>query len=148
MGHLAAPEADGIDTAIDKEIDVFMRLSLAEISLGDKSTYFSNGFYDVPRFYSDHRGLIPVHTQAWRSTSGCVKGASANCETVFSGAGAMASTANTLGSGVFGAKVWCHYNWQFLWLRPSVEEVASEYKSIFGKDAHLSDGESSDSDVE
>ena len=74
------------------------------------------------------------------------KGASANCETVFSGAGSMAKNAHTLGAGVFGANVFCHYNWKFMWLVLTDEEIVDEYLGVYGEDARLSDAESDDSD--
>ena len=62
------------------------------------------------------------------------KGASANCETVFSGAGSMAKNAHTLGAGVFGANVFCHYNWKFMWLVPTDENIVVEYLGVYGKE--------------
>ena len=58
----------------------------------------------------------------------------------------MANNAHTLGAGVFGAKVFCHYNWQFMWLLPTDEEIVDKYLGVYGEDARLSDAESDDSD--
>ena len=39
----------------------------------------------------------------------------------------------------------CHYNYKYDWLRPTLEEIVKAYKKLYGGKAHDSDAESDDS---
>ena len=68
--------------------------------------------------------------------SPCIKlqAASANVETVFSGAGRLADSAVGMGDDLLAAYVFCHYNWQFPFLRVSDAEIMGLYGELQGMD--------------
>ena len=73
---------------------------------------------------------------------GCAKVASANVETVFSGAGRISNKSRTLDAQLLSDYAFLHYNYKFEWLRPTLEEIIAAYKKLYGKKAHESDYES------
>ena len=79
----------------------------------------------------------------YRPDVGSMKGASANVESVFSGAGGMAAKASTIGADLLGAYVFCHYNYLYPCLRPTLQEIVEAYQKLHGREAHESDCESS-----
>ena len=64
---------------------------------------------------------------------GCAKvaNASANIETVFSGAGRISAKSRTLSPIILSQYAFCHYNDKYEWLRPSVEEIVAAYMKLF-----------------
>ena len=62
------------------------------------------------------------------SEVGCKKAASANVETVFSGAGKFTEEAKSAGPTLLRRIVKLHYNWKYTFLRPSIEQVVRRYK--------------------
>ena len=58
----------------------------------------------------------------------CKKAASANVETVFSGAGKFTEEAKSTGPTLLRRMVQLHYNWKYTFLRPSIEQVIRRYK--------------------
>ena len=58
----------------------------------------------------------------------CKKAASANVETVFSGAGKFTEEAKSTGPTLLRRMVKLHYNWKYTFLRPSIEQVIRRYK--------------------
>ena len=79
---------------------------------------------------------------------GCAKVASANIETVFSGAGRISAKSRTLSPIILSEYAFCHYNYKYEWLRPSVDEIVAAYMKLYGKKARDSDAESDSSDEE
>ena len=54
---------------------------------------------------------------------GCAKLASANIETVFSGAGRISNKSRLLAAQVLSDYCFRHYNYHFDWLRPQLDEI-------------------------
>ena len=54
---------------------------------------------------------------------GCAKVASANVETVFSGAGRLSMKLHCLGPQLLSDYTFLHYNYKYDWLRPTLEEI-------------------------
>ena len=66
------------------------------------------------------------------------KAASANVETVFSGAKKLADSASTMDDDLLGAYVINHINWQYEWLRPTVHDIVCQYVAMHGADDDVS----------
>ena len=68
--------------------------------LANPQLYMVSGIFNLSVFWSGQKSVIPVHYFLWMAKVGCVKVASANVETVFSGAGriSMKSTASARSS--------------------------------------------------
>ncbi len=73
---------------------------------------------------------------------GCCKVASANVETVFSGAGKISNKSRTLDPQLLSDYAFLHYNYKYDWLRPTLEEIVAAYKKLYGPQARNSDHES------
>ena len=76
---------------------------------------------------------------------GCAKVASANVETVFSGAhggaGRISIKSGTLDPQILSDYAFLHYNYKYEWLRPTLDEIVAAYKKLYGKDARAEDYE-------
>ena len=72
---------------------------------------------------------------------GCAKLASANIETVFSGAGRISNKSRLLAAQVLSDYCFRHYNYHFDWLRPQLDEIIKAYLQLYGPQAHDSDAE-------
>ena len=68
--------------------------------------------------------------------------ASANIETVFSGAGRISGKSRTLSPSLLSDYAFCHYNYKYDWLRPSLNEIIAAYEKLYGKKGRDSDEES------
>ena len=79
---------------------------------------------------------------------GCAKVASANIETVFSGAGRISGKSRTLSPTLLSDYAINHYNYKYDWLRPSLDEIIKAYTRLHGKKAHWSDAEDSEEESE
>ena len=67
---------------------------------------------------------------------GCAKLASANIETVFSGAGRISNKSRLLAAQVLSDYCFRHYNYHFDWLRPQLDEIIKAYLQLYGPQAH------------
>ena len=57
------------------------------------------------------------------------RAASANIETVFSGAGRISNTSRKLSPEILSNYPFCHYNYKYDWLRPTLDEIIKAYKN-------------------
>ena len=71
--------------------------------------------------------------------------ASANVESVFSGAGRISARSQTMDPLLLSHYAFCHYNYKYDWLRPTLKEILKAYKKLYGAGARNSDAESDDS---
>ena len=69
---------------------------------------------------------------------GCAKVASANVETVFSGAGRLSMKSHCLSPQFLSDYAFLHYNYKYDWLRPTLEEIVDTYTKL-GKESRESD---------
>ena len=67
---------------------------------------------------------------------------------MFSGAGRISAKSRTLSPSLLSDYAFCHYNYKYDWLRPSLEEIFGAYKKLYGKHGRDSDAESDDSSEE
>ena len=71
----------------------------------------------------DHKAALPLHYSAYLAEVGCKKSASANVESVFSGAGNFMEQLGTSGSTLLERMVKLYYNWKYEFVHPTFEEV-------------------------
>ena len=92
--------------------------------------------------------VVPIHTATFRGSVGSMKGASSCVESVFSGVKRLlGDVAATMSPELLELYVFIHYNWQYEWMRPSVEEIVAAYKVAYGSEAKEEDlASDSDSD--
>ena len=112
--------------------------------LNDPSVYMDSGIFDQAMFWAQQKVTIPVHYSLWLAEVGCAKVASANVETVFSGAGRLSAKSRTLDPQLMSDYAFLHYNYKYDWLRPTLEEIITAYKKLYGKEARAEDAESED----
>ena len=65
------------------------------------------------RPYRRQKSVIPVHYFLWMAEVGCAKVASANVETVFSGAGRLSMKSHCLGPQLLSDYAYLHYNYKY-----------------------------------
>ena len=93
----------------------------------------SGGFFNNLAFYNDYQELLPMHTNVWRADVGSMKGASSNVETVFSGVKRLLGDfAATMSPEVLFLYVFIHYNMQYEFMMPTVDEVVKLYLEYYG----------------
>ena len=69
------------------------------------------------------------------------RAASANIETVFSGAGRISNTSRKLSPEILSNYPFCHYNYKYDWLRPTLDEIIKAYKKPYRKGGKLAESE-------
>ena len=62
---------------------------------------------------------------------GCKKSAATNVESVFSGAGKFTAEAPSTGAELLTRMVKLHYNWKYLFLRPTMAQIIDRYNIKF-----------------
>ena len=83
-----------------------------------------------------HKSIIPLHYAVYVAEVGCNKAASANVESVFSGAGKFTGDAKSAGPILIKRMVKLHYNWKYQFLRPTVKEIIMRYNKKFHPTVH------------
>ena len=53
-----------------------------------------------------------------------------------------------LGTDLLSTYVFCHYNYAYDCLRPTLDEIVQAYQALYGGNAHNSDADASSSDEE
>lgn len=115
------------------EMDKFRGLCEAVLNEGHTHRFYEKGVFSQSRFWSEYAASMPIHYAEFVGGVGTMKAASANVETVFSGAGSMMRTSGRLGPTLLSDYAFCHVNWQYDFLRPSKKEVTSMYSTLYGK---------------
>lgn len=80
-----------------------------------------------------YKHALPIHYALWVAEVGCCKVASANIETVFSGAGRISKKSRKLSPTLLSDYAFCHYNYKYDWLRPTEAEIIEAYLKLYGK---------------
>ncbi|KAK3286842.1 hypothetical protein CYMTET_5630 [Cymbomonas tetramitiformis] len=85
-------------------------------------------------FFSDNERQIPIHLAVYCADCCSKKGASATVEHVFSGAGTLLADyhAGSLSPQMMQVYMFVRANWVYEFLRPSTDEIISEYKKRHG----------------
>jgi hypothetical protein len=131
------PDADN-SLAIIK-LEEAQYASICVSVLANPQLYMVSGIFDLSVFWSGQKSVIPVHYFLWMAEVGCAKVASANVETVFSGAGRLSMKSHCLGPQLLSDYAFLHYNYKYDWLRPTLEEIVDSYTKLYGKESRESD---------
>ncbi len=138
---LTEPDASLLDVV---KVEEAKFASICASVRSDPSAYMNQSLFDQASFWAQQKGVIPVHYALWLAEVGCVKLASANVESVFSGAGRISNKSKTLDPTILSNYAFNHYNYKYDWLRPTIEEIIQAYKKLYGTKARDSDAESDD----
>ena len=136
-GGAAMATVDREDGALDLEVKLEMErfgaISLKTLATGKTSSYYHRGAdrFNLRSFWADHKAALPLHYSAYLAEVGCKKSASANVESVFSGAGNFMEQGGTSGSTLLERMVKLHYNWKYEFVRPILEAVVDRYHEKF-----------------
>ena len=69
-----------------------------------------------------------------------MKGAASCVESVFSGVKRLLGDfAATMSPEILALYVFIHYNWQYEWMQPTIDEIVKAYKSVHGSEAREDD---------
>ena len=119
------------DAVLKEEIEAYEKIC----SMVDHAKYqVEDDRYDLNAFWADHKKTLPIHYQVYLADCGSKRASSASVESVYSGATKLSDAADHLGDDVLAAYIFCHYNWGFDFLRPSIDEIVAEYKKMHGKE--------------
>jgi len=83
------------------------------------------------QFWADHKAVLPIHYAVYLAEVGCKKAVAVNVESVFSGAGKFTAEAPSTGAELLSRMVKLHYNWKYLFLRPTMAKIMSATISSF-----------------
>ena len=141
LGAVAAQQANAdtpddassaIDSEVQAEIERFLLISQNIIAKGKDHPYYqATSRFNLQAFWADHKSIVPLHYAVYLANVGCIKSASANVESVFSGAGKFSKTALSAGHQLLSRMVKLHYNWKYTFLRPSMEDIVKRYNEKF-----------------
>jgi hypothetical protein len=142
------PEDNALELVKMEEIK-YEQLCMGVVA--NSSAYIVKGIFNQSLFWAAQKHALPLHYAVWVAEVGCVKLASANIETVFSGAGRISNRARTLAPQVLSDYCYCHYNYHYDWLRPHLDEIITAYLKLYGpqvRDSDAEDGASSSGEEE
>jgi hypothetical protein len=95
--------------------------------------YMVGGFFDLLAFYNEHQAVLPIHTNVYRADVGSMKGASACVESVFSGVKRLLGDfAATMSPEILEMYVFVHYNYQYEFMQPTIDEIVKAYIKAYG----------------
>ena len=140
------------DTAVEDKVNDEMRKYEAIVlsSRVDPEKYMNGGLFDMCAFYNDHQHVLPIHMAVYRGCVGSKKGASACVESVFSGVKRLLGDfAQRMGPELLELYVFIHYNWQYEFMQPTIEEIVAAYLKLHGPEPleeDVADGEDEDED--
>ena len=99
--------------------------------------YSKEGEFCKDAYWIDYRYRIPTHYAMYLGDCASKKPASANVETVFSGAKKFSDDATTAHDDLLGGYVQNHINYTYEWLRPLVHDIVCAYMSIHGPEPDM-----------
>jgi hypothetical protein len=106
--------------------------SLKASALVNSEAYIEGGIFDQAKFWVAAKSILPIHYSLWVAEFGSAKVASANVETVFSGAGKLSQRSRTMSPQLLSDYAFCHFNYKYRWLRPSAAEISEAYQRLYG----------------
>ena len=115
----------------------------------DHSKYVLDGHrYDLNAFWAAHKQLLPIHYRVYVGDCGSKRAASASVETVYSGATKLSDGSERMADDVLAAYIFCHYNWKFEFLRPSIQEIVDEYNRVRGPETPQEEEDADEEEIE
>ena len=127
-------EVSIIDFKVAAEIEKFTLIRARILADGLKSEYYQGTTrFNLRKFWAIHKTMLPFHYRTYLAEVACKKAASANVESVFSGAGKFTAEAPLVGPLTLMRMIKLHYNWKYIFLRPTLQEIINRYKQKFHK---------------
>ena len=120
-----------IDAQVKKEMASFEEISNRLLADRGNKYYMYQGSdrFNLRVFWAEHKTLLPIHYRVYMAEVGPNRAASANVETVFSGAGRFSKEAEKASADLLRRIVRLHYAWKYPFLRPPVAEVVNRYNA-------------------
>ena len=123
-----AADETAVDRAVQAEMERFDAIRSKVLAQGtDNEFYEGSEHFNVRAFWAAHKSSLPIHFHAYVAEVACKKAAAANVETVFSGAGKFSEEAKSAGPELLSRMVRLHYNWKYVFLRPTIKAVVARY---------------------
>eukprot|EP00966_Prymnesium_polylepis_P027323 632248-Prymnesium_polylepis.1 len=120
-------EDSAADVALKEEMELYEKICATV----DHAKYqVEDERYNLNAFWADHKKTLPIHYHVYLADCGSKRASSASVESVYSGATKLSDAAEHLADDVLAAYIFCHYNWGFDFLRPSIDEIVAEYKKV------------------
>ena len=92
-----------VDLAIKEEIEKFQIISSKILAQGAANSFYEGtDRFNLRKFWTDHKTVLPIHSRVYIAHVGCLKAAAANVETVFSGAGKFTQAATSVSATFLG----------------------------------------------
>ena len=82
-------------------------------------------------YWANHKAVLPIHYAVYLAEVGCKKSAAADVESVFSGTGKFTAEAPSTGAELLSRMARLHYNWKYLFLRPTMSQIIERYNLKF-----------------
>lgn len=82
----------------------------------------------------DHKKQLPLHYDVYLAHCASKRASSASVESVYSGATKFSNEAETADDSLLQLYVFCHYNWNLLFLRPDMKQMVSTYRHFHSND--------------
>ena len=133
------------DQALKDEIATYEKV---QASLDHSKYVFDGNRYDLNAFWAAYKHLLPIHYRVYLGDCGSKRAASASVETVYSGATKLSDGSDSLADDVLAAYIFCHYNWKFEFLRPSIPEIVAEYLRVRGPETPQEEEDADDEEEE
>ena len=129
----AANEEDSVtDREVKAEKDRFKLLREQVLEEGaDHPCYEGGSLFNLRKFWAGQKSVLPLHFRAYVAEVAPKKAGAANVETVFSGAGKFMKEAESTGPKLLQRMTKLHYNWKYVFLRPTLAKVVAHYNSKF-----------------
>ena len=67
---------------------------------------------------------------------------------MYSGATKLSDGSDSLADDVLAAYIFCHYNWKFEFLRPSIPEIVAEYLRVRGPETPQEEEDADEEEME
>ena len=113
-------------------MESFMKVSAQVLVQGTASIYYEGGTrFNLHTFWAEYKAMLPLHHAVYLADVACKKAASANVESVFSGAGKFTEEAPSGGELLLSYLIKLHYNWRYSFLQPSNQEIIDRYNIKF-----------------
>ena len=142
----SAPNTTAIEDRISAEIAKFESIKVALAAANDQK-YVDSGIFNAISFWNDHRKVLPIHAKVFCGDTGPMKGASSNVESIFSGVKRLLGDfAATMSPEILEMYVFIHYNMQYEFMRPTIEEIVEAYLKLYGAEARAEDIDDGESD--
>ena len=110
-----------------------------KLQTANHKQYWNNetDLYDLNTFWADHKKALPIHYQVYLGDCASKRAASASVETVYCSTLELPSLPMVLidlVTSCWQPIVFCHYNWQFPFLRPTRDEIVGHYRKVHGSE--------------